>query len=260
MTNTGTIRADVADSAGWVTIDNPKARNALTTVMMHSLSQALRRLDDDAGVRAIVLRGEGPTGFCAGADVSEFEAHQTSAEARELSDKAVTGLFGTLADLSTPLIAMIHGHCLGAGVAVALGADIRIAAHDSRFAIPAARLGIGYPVALTQALVRAVGPGHAAEILFTGRTYSAGEASQAGLVNRLLPAEGLEEGVRALAAAITANAPLSVRAAKAAINAAGEPGRQSHAEALVLACAGSQDAREGQRAFMRKRPPRFLGA
>lgn len=255
----GTVYRKVEDLVGWVTIANSARRNALSVSMMGLLDEILRDLDDDPAVRVIVLRGEGSAAFAAGADISEFEAQQTNTEARALADEVVTSLFGALKALSTPVLAMIHGHCVGAGVAVALGADIRWAADDSRFAIPAARLGIGYPVALTQRLVRAVGPGQAAEILFTGRTLSAGEALQSGLVNRILPAGELEEATRELAATVAANAPLSVRAAKAAIRAAADETQRDAAEVLVAACAESDDVREGQRAFMAKRPPRFLG-
>jgi enoyl-CoA hydratase len=255
----GTVRGEVEGHVGWVTISNPARRNALSTSMMGLLDETLRRLDEDPAVRVIVLRGEGSVAFAAGADISEFAAQQSSAEARALAVKTEMSLFGGLAALATPLIAMIHGHCLGAGVAVALGADIRIAADDSRFAIPAARLGIGYPVELTQALVHVVGPGHAAEILFTGRTLRAPEALRSGLVNRIVPAAELEGVTAELAAVVAANAPLSVRAAKGAIRAAADPTRGDDAEALVAACAGSEDAREGQRAFMEKRPPTFSG-
>jgi enoyl-CoA hydratase/carnithine racemase len=159
---TGQVLAEVADAAGWVTISNPARRNALSVSMMGQLDETLRRLDADPAVHVIVLRGEGTVAFAAGADISEFEAKQANEEAWRLADKTLTSLFGCLDDLATPLIAMIHGYCYGAGVAIALGADIRIAADDSRFAVPAAKLGIGYPVPLAQALQRVTGPGYAA--------------------------------------------------------------------------------------------------
>jgi enoyl-CoA hydratase/carnithine racemase len=257
---TGAILASAADSIGWITISNPARRNAVSVTMMGALGETLCGLDADPAVRVLVVRGEGTLAFAAGADISEFESRQDSDEAQLAADKAVAQLFASLESLSKPLIAMIHGYCFGAGVAIALGADIRLAADDSRFAIPAAKLGIGYPVALTQALVRTTGPGLAAEILLTGRALRADEAFQARLVNRLLPADRLEDATRELASGIAANAPLSLRAAKAAIRSAGSPDRLETAEALVGACLYSQDAREGQRAFMEKRPPRFQGS
>ena len=259
MTGTGRIEVAVRDGAAWVTLSNPSRRNALTRRMLAQLGAALGDLDADASVRAIVVRGHGEVAFASGADLSEFEAEQSSDQTREAADQAVAGLFGALSDLHTPLIAMIHGYCLGAGLALALGADLRLASEGSTFAIPAARLGIGYPVHLTHVLVEAVGPAHASEILFTGRTVNHVEAQATGLVNRVVPAASLLDETTAIAERIIENAPLSIRAAKAAIRSHGSPDLTSRAERLVAACVGSDDAREGQRAFAEKRSPVFGG-
>jgi enoyl-CoA hydratase len=256
---TGTVNVDVQGAIGWATISNPEQRNALSTAMMSLLDDGLHRLDADPDVRVIVLRGEGSAAFAAGADISEFHGQQNNGEVKQLADAIVGKLFARLELLSTPLVAMIHGYCLGAGMAIALGADIRICSADSTFAIPAARLGIGYPIALTRALVRTAGPAHAAEVLFTGRRLSAGEALQAGIVNRVVSSETLSTTVLELAETIATNAPLSVRAAKAAIRSVDAPERLAAAEAYVSACVDSSDAREGQRAFMDKRRPQFQG-
>lgn len=256
----GRVLADVTDNIAWVTMSNPAKRNALSTSMMASLDVILRGLDGDSTVKVIVVRGEGTEAFAAGADISEFEGQQASAQARRLAEDTVASLFGGLATLSTPLIAMINGHCIGAGMAVALAADLRIATKDARFSIPAARLGIGYPVALVRALVHTVGPAHAADLLFTGRAMSACEADTTGLVNRVVAGADLETECLALASVIAANAPLSIRAAKAAIRSTGQPDRLNQAEELTRACINSADAVEGQRAFMQKRSPKFIGA
>lgn len=259
----GAVHAEVRDAIAWAVISNPARRNALSVRMMAALARTLRRFDEDPGVKVVVLRGAGTEAFAAGADISEFDAQQTTAEERRRADEAIAALFGALEAMRTPAIAMIHGHCVGAGVAVALGADIRIAAADSRFAIPAARLGLGYPLPQVGALVYAVGSAKAAEILFTGDRFSAAEALTTGLVNRVVEAGELEHTVRELAETIARNAPLSVHAAKAAIRATridSAPGARVAAEALVAACVGSADAREGQRAFLQKRAPRFTGA
>jgi enoyl-CoA hydratase/carnithine racemase len=255
----GTIDVEVRGSAGWVTISNSARRNALSTSMMASLGDALLKLDADDSVRAVVVTGAGEEAFAAGADISEFEAHQISAEARQASDNAVAHLFDTLGAVRKPLVAMIRGYCLGAGLAVALGADLRIAARGSRFAIPAARLGIGYPVALTQALVHVTGPAHASDMLFTGRTLSDVEAERCGLVNRLVAGDGLERDVQTLLDSLAVNAPLSMRTAKLAIRSAARPELEDQAHELVVACRNSNDAREGQRAFLAKRAPVFEG-
>lgn len=257
---TGDITVDIAKGVGWVTMKNPSKRNALSTNMLALLDEALRRLDKESAVKVIVLRGEGTDAFAAGADISEFEGQQRSADAREASDSTVTRLFAGIEALSTPLVAMIYGYCLGAGVAVALGADIRIAARGARFAIPATRLGIGYPVSLTHALVHTVGQAHAADLLFTGRAISSEEALKFGLVNRVVPVADLVDEVHRVASDIAANAPISVNAAKVAIRSFASPELRQEAEALVLACADSMDAVEGQQAFMQKRRARFVGA
>ena len=257
----GAVYAKVHDQVASIVISNPARRNALSVSMMAELGQALRRIDADPEVAVAVVRGEGET-FVSGADISEFGAQQDSAEARQQAGEAMAVMFGALGDLSKPLIAMIQGYCIGGGMAVALGADIRIAAAGSRFAIPAARLGVGYPLPEVHLLVSAVGPARAAEILFTGSQFSADQALAAGLINRVVSPGDLEPVVTELARRLADNAPLSIRAAKAAIRASviGTPDRRATAEKHISVCADSADAREGQRAFLEKRSPRFTGA
>ncbi|OBJ08845.1 enoyl-CoA hydratase-related protein [Mycobacterium sp. 1465703.0] len=257
---TPTVRFEIDNAISWVTMSNPARRNALSTTMMQQLEQSLRNLDVDPAVRAIILRGEGTAAFASGLDISEFDAQQNSQKAKHRADEITDKLFNTLAAMTKPVIAMIFGPCLGAGVAIASYADIRLCAATSQFAIPAARLGLGYPVELIHALVRIAGPGQAAELLFTGRTFSAAEALQAGIVNSIFAPEALEEATRGLAGTIAGNAPLSVRAAKAAIRSHGAPEYRATAEELAMACARSADVREGQRAFMQKRKPQFVGS
>ena len=157
---------------------------------------------------------------------------------------------------------MIRGFCIGGGLAVALQADIRIATDDSRFAIPAARLGLGYGFGGLKKLVHLVGPAQAKEILFTARKFCAEEALRIGLVNRLVPGEALEETVQELAETISDNAPLTVRTAKATIREAlKDPADRDIAaiEAMVRTCFDSEDYAEGRTAFMEKRRPEFKG-
>lgn len=258
----GVVHVDVENGIGWVVIDNPQRRNALSVHMMEAIHAALEKFDNDPEVSVVVLRGAGETAFASGVDISEFEEQQASPAAGQRFDAAAASVFESLRTMSTPSIAMISGYCLGGGLAVALGADLRIAARGSSFAIPAAKLGVGYPLPNTEALVHTVGPAFASEMLFTGRRFTDEEAVAAGLVNRLESSAELEDAVRALAGALAANAPLSIRAAKASIRAVTHPGDTELALAAresIKRCESSDDIREGQRAFMQKRPPRFVG-
>jgi enoyl-CoA hydratase len=255
----GCIYHEVHQNAAWITISNPSKRNALSINMMDQLGELLDHLKHDPTVRVVVLRGEGDKAFAAGADITEFETARGDDDVQRAHDRAVTRLFAGLSDLGVPLIAMIGGHCIGAGLAVALAADIRIANDSSSFAIPAARLGIGYPTPLTRVLATTVGPGAAADILFTGRRLSASEALSIDLINRVVSSSELEPTVRSLATSIGENAPLSIRAAKASIRATTRPELVAQAEQMVAACGTSDDMREGSRAFVEKRVPRFRG-
>jgi enoyl-CoA hydratase/carnithine racemase len=169
---------------------------------------------------------------------------------------------GGLLDLPMPVVALIHGYCIGGGVMVALAADIRVCADDAQFAIPAAKLGVGYPHEATAQLVALVGPGLAAEILFAGRRFDAGEAARIGLVNRAVPKAELDGAVAALAKEIAANAPLSHVAHKRSIRAATSALVDAAGPAVddaITAAWRSTDFGEGARAFLERRAPEFQG-
>jgi len=157
---------------------------------------------------------------------------------------------------------MIEGFCIGGGLAVALNADVRIATESSKFGIPAAKLGLGYDFAGLATLARLVGPSVARDILFSARFLPAEEALRVGLINRVVPDSDLESDVRDYCALIAQNAPLTIRAAKAAMREwERDPSDRdlAHVDALVNACFDSVDYAEGRRAFAEKRPPRFVG-
>jgi enoyl-CoA hydratase/carnithine racemase len=258
--DTGTDRmlAHVEDGIGWIVYNNPDKHNAMSLDML----QAVRRIADayaaDPDVRVVVLRGAGERAFISGADIAQLASGELSAPAEHtVGDGAGTD---ALAALDKPVIAMIHGWCLGGGVMVALTADIRICADDAVFGIPAAKLGVGYPYDATAALVALVGPGQAAEIMFSGRRLDAAAAERIGLVNRRVPKAELEPAVRALAAEIAANAPLSHVAHKRSIRAAAGATTQSEpVGSAIVAAWASDDAVEGRRSFIERRPARFTG-
>jgi len=261
-TGTGKLLVECSGPVAVLTFNNPAKRNALSAEMRAALPGTLAALQADPEIRAVVLTGAGDKAFGSGADISEFGEQRTSPEARARFDQSAAAVGHAWASLDKPVIAMIRGYCMGGGLLTALHADIRIAADDSQFGIPAGRLGLGYGLGGVTPLTSLIGPAWTAEILFSARRFSAAEALQMGLVNRVVPVADLHGQVMDLAARIAANAPLTIAAAKAAIREAGRPAERrdlARVEAMVEACFRSQDYLEGQRAFAEKRSPTFTG-
>jgi enoyl-CoA hydratase len=261
-TGTDKLLIEVSGHVATVTFNNPAKRNALSAEIRTALPEALVALNADPAVRVVVLTGAGDKAFVSGADISEFGAQRTSPDARAAYDRGQGATAAAFARLDKPVIAMIRGFCMGGGLLTALQADIRIASDDSQFGIPAARLGLGYAFSGVTALMNVIGPSWTAEMLFSARRFSAAEALQMGLVNRVVPADDLRPAVMDLAGSIAANAPLTVAAVKAAVRAAAQPAEDrdlARVEAMVEACYRSADYLEGQRAFTEKRPPTFTG-
>ena len=260
--DTGKILAEVSDGVGWLTFNNPERRNAVSLEMWQGLAQATTAFEADPDVRVVVLRGAGGRSFAAGADISEFEQHRANAEQKKRYGELAAGGHRGLAKLSKPLIAMIQGFCIGGGLAIALSADLRFATPGSRFAIPAAKLGLGYDYPGLAALARLVGPSATKDILFSARMLEADEALRIGLINFVVDDAELESRVREYAARVAANAPMTVHAVKSAMQVferySADPAAAEIA-ALVDACFNSDDYKEGRRAFMEKRTPRFSG-
>ena len=258
----GKMLAEVDDGIGLITFNQPEKRNAMSVNMWHGLTAILDEFAADDGGRAIVMTGAGTKAFVSGADISQFEQQRADGNAQLEYDRLTSAGRSKLAAYPKPVIARIRGFCLGGGLGIAMQADIRIAAVDSEFGIPAAKLGIAYGFDMVSKLVALVGSAHARTMLFTGNRIDAVEAGRIGLVNQVVSDEDLNETVYNLARTIADNAPLSVRAMKQAVNGTIQPESQRDMAAInaaVLGCFDSADYREGRTAFMEKRKPKFQG-
>ncbi len=255
------LRYEKDGGVAWIIADNPSRMNALTAAMWQALPGHVKTANDDPDVRVIVLRGAGTKAFSAGADISEFESARTGDAAKNydtLNDNAFTALISC----PKPTIAMIHGFCLGGGLGLALCCDMRIGDDASQYAIPAAKLGIGYNARWIRPILAAVPPARAKELLFTGRRYRSADAAEMGLVTHLVPTAELETTTRALAGEIANNAPLSVAAAKRVIDEIvrhPENPDMAALDAEIEKCFASADYTEGRRAFLEKRKANFKG-
>lgn len=260
--HTDKIIAKKDGAIGRMTFNNPQRRNAISLEMWQAMPVILDDMAADDAIRVIVVNGAGGKAFASGADISQFEKQRSSKDAIAAYGAAVTKACTALSTVEKPTIAMIEGYCIGGGLLVALCCDLRIVSDDSRFGIPAARLGLGYKFDSVRPLVDLIGPTYAKEILFTARQFDADEARQMGLVNRVLPGAALAGYVEDYAATIAANAPLTLLAVKTTI---GEVLKDPDARDLALcqaltdACFDSADYTEGRRAFMEKRKPNFVG-
>jgi len=257
------ILAEVKQGVGWLTINNPERRNAMSLDMWEAMGEAITIFGRDPDTRCVVLSGAGGKAFASGADISQFEKLRSNAAAADEYARISAGARESLLAFEKPLIGMIRGFCLGGGLAIAMTTDIRVATRESVFGIPAARLGIAYATESLELLVDLVGPSRAKEILLVAKRYNADEALAMGLVNQVVADGDLESAVAEITGAITENAPLSMRANKLTINeiVKDESNRTAGLPAdLSRMCFESEDYKEGRTAFMEKRRPVFKGA
>jgi enoyl-CoA hydratase/carnithine racemase len=250
------------EAVGHITFNNPEKRNAVSLEMWQAAERALDAFGADDGVRVVVLSGAGEKAFVSGADISKFDSERSGAAAVAHYNATTGRFYQKLTAFPKPTIAEITGSCVGGGVALAVCCDLRICGQSSRFGIPAAKLGLGYGFAGLKRLVDVVGPAFAKEMFFTARLFSAAEAYEMRLVNRVLPDAEVAGYVADYAQTITRNAPLTVGSVKQIVGEVlKDPAERDLARcaALVEACFASQDYIEGRRAFLEKRPPDFSG-
>ncbi len=260
--STDKILGRIEDGIGHIVFNNPDKRNAVSLEMWQLVAELLDDYETDPAVRLVILSGAGGKAFVSGADISKFDSERATQEAVAEYARVTGGTFTRLQEFPKPTIAKINGYCVGGGVALAVCCDIRICEDVSKFSIPAARLGLGYQAKYVKRLSDLVGPSFTKEIFFTARLFDAEEARMMGLVNRVVPASELDACVADYAERITANAPLTIAALKAAVGELGkDPAERDMArcDAMVEACFDSRDYIEGRTAFMEKRKPRFTG-
>ena len=262
MTQTDKMLSRKDGGVGIVTFNNPERHNAVSLDMWEATKRILDDFAADNDIRVVVLTGAGGKAFVSGADISRFEKERSNEEAVAHYNKVVEKSYAAFHEFPKPVIAMIRGYCIGGGMGLATCCDIRIATEGSKFAVPAAKLGLGYAYPGLKRLVDVVGPSFAMEIFYTARQFTAAEALAMGLVNRVVPDGELENYVQKYADTIAGNAPLTIKAVKAVVSEMMKDEKTrdlKRAQAAVDACFKSKDYEEGRKAFMEKRKPVFTG-
>jgi enoyl-CoA hydratase len=262
MTQTDKMLSRKEGGVGYVTFNNPERLNAVSLEMWDATKRILDDFAADNDVRVVVLTGAGGKAFVSGADISKFEKERSDLEASRSYSKRADAAYSSIYEFPKPTIAMIRGYCIGGGLGLATCCDIRVATDNSRFAVPAAKLGIGYGYVGLRRLVDIVGPAFAKEIFYTARQFDAQEALAMGLINRAVPTGELETYVKGMTDLICANAPLTIKAVKFTVGEIlKDETKRSVAKTveMVETCYASNDFTEGRTAFMEKRKPAFTG-
>jgi enoyl-CoA hydratase len=260
--STERVQAWLEDSSLHIRFNNPAKHNALSVDMWEAVPPLLQLAHDDERVRLVVFSGAGDKAFVSGADISQFEDMRAAREAVSRYEAMAEETLTAIHDFAKPTLACIRGYCIGGGVNVAIACDLRIADTESVFAIPAARLGLGYRYSAMKNLVDLIGPGAAKDLFFTARRIDAVEAKTMGLVTRICPPDALPDLLNEYCTALAQNAPLTVMAGKAITREILKPSPEldmALCTSLIRGCFESADYTEGRTAFMQKRKPAFTG-
>lgn len=243
-----------------VTFNRPHKLNALTRAMWRELGETVTRLGADPSVRCIVLRGAGEKAFSPGNDIAEFATDRSNKAQAIDYGRDMHATAQALADCPVPLVAQIHGICVGGGLEIAALCDIRICGASSRFGAPINKLGLVMAYAEMAPLLRLVGPAVALEILLEGRVFDAQEAKDKGLVTRVVPDDQVASEARAAARRIAEGAPLVARWHKKFARRLADATPLTHAEQdECFDCFDTEDFRIGYAAFLAKTAPKFVG-
>ncbi len=257
------IRLERRGSVATIVIDKPERRNAISYEGWLRLGSIARSLADDAETRVVVLTGSGDEAFSAGADIKDFDRFRTDSGQARVYQAAFDAAVDAVESLPVPTLCKIKGYCVGGGCELTLAADVRIAAGNARFGIPAAKLGIVIGYEEMRRLVALVGPGRASYLLMSGRIVGVDEASRFGLVDQVVPLGEVDEYVSDLAEEMSRLAPLSHRQHKQIMRRAAEDpllsGLSAEERDLPFVNFDSEDFGEGRRAFLERRKPVFQG-
>jgi enoyl-CoA hydratase/carnithine racemase len=257
------ILSRIEGRVGIMTFNNPEKHNAVSFEMWEVAERILDGFINNPEVRVIVLTGAGGKAFVSGADISKFESERASEEAVAKYNALVDKVYTQIYQMKKPTIAMIRGYCIGGGLNLAICCDMRFATESSKFALPAAKLGLGYGYNGLRRYIETIGAPATKEIFFTARQFTAAEAYRWTMINEIIPDADLETHVMGVANMIADNAPLTIATIKAStVEILKNDADQDIAkcDAMVAACFASADYKEGRKAFAEKRKPQFTGA
>ncbi len=256
------LKTSVDGAIATLIFSNPPKLNAMSFDMWRAVPKVFAELDRDPAVRVIVCAGDGDKAFISGADISQFEKLRGTGQGQLEYNQAVEAAYGAPMACAKPVVARIRGICIGGGLGFAAACDLRICSEDSVFRMPAARLGLGYSPAGVRRFMNVLGAANTTDIFMSARKFDAKEALRMGFVSKVVPAAQLEKTVADYCKLVAENAPLTVAAAKFAVQQWQKDGKDREldkAAKLVEACFASEDHKEGRKAFMEKRVPAFKG-